>query len=184
MNETMFDGHHGFQAWGIATIVVVMAVWASGCPVLVPLPVAEEPNYPPFIDPEDVSPRAFSVTVRRTESLNLEVSRFLDANEEENLSLFWLETEPTTGQQVALVTTLVSRDLSVPEPLVGVFYVYQGNRYEVDPCNFLWADRPELTISLLVSDGDIFFEQGEYTTVEGRYIDSYTWTIVFEGECP
>lgn len=163
-----------------AALVAWIALMASGCPFGPALPVAEDPNYPPFIDPEDVSPRTLALTVRRSEVLTLEVSRFLDPNDEESLDvLLFLSDQP--GNQ--LVNTVVARDLSVTEPIDDVFLAYEGYRLELDPCDVRWADRPEQSFTLLVSDGDIFFEQGEYTTVEGRYFDTYTWTVAFDGEC-
>lgn len=170
---------HGRRSVQLASGALALAC-LLGCPIAPPLPVEQEkPNYPPLISEEFVDPPQREIVIVRNDGLpqRFRVDPFLDVNENELLIVYWFSSD-----------NLLSTDTVAPEPgnvslYRGLFNLYTGSSFDVDPCAPQWLVSDRFPLTVFVSDRQARFADGPEALGEDVFSDSFTWFITFEGEC-
>ncbi len=174
----------GLRAMGIVLLTSLVAT-ATGCIFAPALPVEEPPpNLPPLISGDFVTPRSAQVTIpRESAPVAFAVSQFLDANQNELLDVLWYS--PHAVGAGVLQIGFASPDPSNTDLYRGVFNRYTGSQLSVDPCTAEWRGVDRATLFVYVADGRMRIdENGSPVIPEENFVDSYSWTIEFNGECP
>jgi hypothetical protein len=166
-------------------VVAILAIVATGCIIAPALPVEEPPpNLPPLISGDFVTPRSAQVTIPREDApVAFAVSQFLDANQNELLDVLWYS--PHAVGAGVLQIGFASPDPSNTDLYRGVFNRYTGSQFSVDPCGQEWRGVDRSTLFVYVSDGRMRIDDnGTPVIPEENFVDVYSWTIEFSGECP
>ena len=171
--------------------VGLVAIWAAvtttcaGCVFGPALPVEEPPpNLPPLISGDFVTPRSAQVTIPREDApVAFAVSQFLDANQNELLDVLWYS--PHAAFAGVLQIGFASPDPTNTDLYRGVFNRYTGSQFSVDPCTAQWRGVDRATLFVYVADGRMRIDDnGTPVIPEENFVDTYSWTIEFSGECP
>ncbi len=162
------------------TLLLAATLLLTACPFGPALPVEEaKPNYPPVISEEFTSPATRDVVILRNEGTpqRFSIDPFLDINENELLTVIWFSSD-----------NLLSYDQVAPQigaiPLYrGLFNLYNGSSFEIDPCAPEWRLADRVPLSVFVTDRQARFVDAPEPIGDDAFADSYTWFIRFEGEC-
>jgi len=164
----------------IPPVAALAALLLSACPVAPPLPVEQEkPNYPPLISGEFLEPPQRDVIIFRNDGTpqRFRVDPILDVNDDELLIVYWFSND-----------NLLSTDTVAPEPgnvalYRGLFNLYTGSTFDVDPCAPQWLVSDRFPLTVFVSDRQARFAEEPEALGEDVFSDSFTWFLTFEGEC-
>lgn len=136
---------------------------------------------PPMISEDALAPDTFELLISRSDPPPMfSVDNLLDPNDSERLEVLWFSHNNRVTS--LLKSETATRDQSEADLDRGVFYVYTGSSYRLDPCGLEWADdRTALTV--FVADGAVAFPDDEPATADGVFSDSFTWSLTFNGAC-
>lgn len=171
--------------FAIAVLGAALAMSAQGCLFAPALPVEEAPpNLPPLISGDFVTPQSAQVTIPREDApVAFAVTQFLDANQNELLDVLWYS--PHTVGASTLQLGFASPDPTATDLYRGVFNRYTGSQLSVDPCAQEWRGVDRATLFVYVADGRMRIDDnGNPVIPDESFVDTYSWTIEFNGECP
>jgi hypothetical protein len=172
---------HPYQTDPLWLSGLMLAGWLVWLPACVPIePEQPEPNRPPHIDSDRVTPEGQVTRFGDADDPNIELSVdvLLDPNREETLYYAWYSSVDDASR----FTFNQSDRLGPPEGPNDPFYRFEGVSKTIDACEVIGqanSQRTE-TIWLFVTDREFqSLTEDSFRLQEDAYVDSWAWVLEY-----
>lgn len=166
------------QPWLRIATILGWACLVSGCVPVEPEP--PEPNRPPHIDSDRVTPAGQVTRLGDADDPNIELSVdvLLDPNREDTLYYAWYSSAQGAGR---FSFSQVSR-IGSPSGRNDPFFRFQGVSKTIDACDVIGQANSQQTETIWLFVTDREFQRltpDSFRLQEGAYVASWSWVLEY-----